>query len=141
MAAIQMGGHAVNGGDMSCKNSGVTDIAAGTAVIVDTSNAPSGADPISIKVPATSGSVAKPWGITIETIKAGEVGRVRRLGAYPCTASGSITVGDFLQIDSASSKEGRVKTCGAATAQIGQAGNSAADGELVQVWISIAANA
>lgn len=139
---IALGGLPITNGDIPFKNYGLVDIPAGAALVFDTSNPfTSGDGPGGVKVPATSGSIAEPCGIAVETIPAGKIGRVRKLGAYPAVASGTVTYGDFVQIDSASGKEGRVKTCGAATAQLGQALNTATDGGLVLVWIQTSANA
>jgi len=135
------GGMPIINGDVTCQNYGVTDIPANTAVLFDTSNPPSGAGVFGVVVPTTSGAVTPVAGITVERIPAGGQGRLRMLGGGVTTASGSITVGDTLQVDSASGKEGRVKTQTSATQQIGLALNSAADGDPITVWIFIAKNA
>ena len=131
----------VTGGDLSAYNNAGTDIPAGTAVIVDAAFVPSGDFPMGVKIPATAGSIAEPAGVTVEIIKAGQVGRVRRAGSYPATASGTVTVGDFLQVDSAAGKEGRVKTKGAGLAQVGRALNSGVDGDLINTDVILALNA
>ena len=98
----------VTGGDFTVYNAALTDIPAGSAVVVDTANPPSGATPIGALLQTASGSVAEPLGILVEVLKAGGVARCRRLGTYPAIASGTVTGGDFLQIDGTTGKEGRV---------------------------------
>ncbi len=134
------GGLPVTGGDVTAKNTSIIDIPAGAGVVLDVASLPTGDLPVTVTVPLASGSVAKPWGIATQIIKVGKTGLVRRVGAYPMTASGAITYGDFVQIDGATSHMGQAKTKGAGVSQLGQAMNACADGEQVLVWVDIAAN-
>jgi hypothetical protein len=134
------GGIAVTGGDVTAKNTSIIDIPAGAGVVLDVAFPPSGDAPVSVTVPLAAGSVAKPWGIAATVIKVGKTGLVRRAGAYQMVASGAITYGDFVQIDSTAAHMGQAKTKGAGVSQLGQAMNSAADAESVLVWVDIAAN-
>lgn len=127
--------------DLTFKNYGGSDIAAGLAVLADTSHPPSGDVPGGVVLPTASGGVAGTIGITVEIIKAGGTGRVRVLGGYPCTANGTITYGDIVQASDTSAKLGWAKTCGAATRQLGIAMCGASNGEVVQVFVFPAANA
>ena len=140
MALFQYGGTPVAGGDVTCTNTSIIDIPAGAGVVLDLAYPPSGDQAVAVTVPLASGSVAKPFGIATAIIKVGKSGPVRTLGSYPMTASGAITYGDFVQIDGATSHMGQAKTKGATVSQLGQALNTAADGEQVLVRVVVAAN-
>lgn len=143
MGAVQMGGIPITNGDVTVQNYGLTDIPAGVAVIWDTANTPVplGTTAPGVTLVTAAGAVTPAAGITVERIPAGGNGRLRKLGGYPVQCEGTVTLGDCLQIGNTVNKLGRVKTCGAATQQIGTAMNGGVDGDLVQVWIGIANNA
>ena len=140
MATSAYGGLPVAGGDVTCTNTSIIDIPAGAGVVLDIAFPPTGDQAVTVTVPLAAGSVAKPWGIATTIIKVGKSGPVRRVGAYPMTASGAITYGDYVQIDSTAAHMGQAKTKGATVSQLGQAMNTAADAEEVLVWVDIAAN-
>jgi len=127
--------------DLTFKNYGASDIAANLVVLVDGSNVPPTKEPGGVVLPTASGGVAGTLGITVETIKAGGVGRVRVAGVCSVKANGAVTYGQLLQASDTTAKLGWVKTCGAATRQIGLALATASDGEPVPVLIAHAANA
>jgi hypothetical protein len=135
----QIGALPVVGGDIPVKNYGVTTISAKLAVNADTSNTINTAGAIGVVVPTTSGSVAACLGTVLSDIPAGKTGLIRISGGAVCKASGSVTVGENVQVDSASGKEGYVKTAGSAAAGFGKALSTAADGEDVLVWVSVGA--
>src|SRR5438309_11611004 len=132
----QLGGTAITGGDTAHANYSVTDIPAGTAVIVDTSNAEALFSRPGVKIPATAATgITGHVGITIDKLVANgkQPGRVRRLGSAVCTASGTIAYGAWVTVESASGKEGRVRVKTSGEEQLGQAMNAAADGDPVRV--------
>ncbi len=137
----QIPGVPVAGGDVSCFNNAATAIPAGSAVVVDASYVPTGDHVMGVKLQTGSGSIEQPAGITVDILPAGKYGRVRKLGAAPCTASGTVTVGDFLMIDGATGNEGQVATQTSTHAQIGRALNSGVDLDIIQVDVAIARNA
>lgn len=139
MAANELGSHLVL--DLTFKNFGVTDIAAGLGVLADAGHVPAGDAPGGVLLPTNGGGVAGTIGVTVELIKAGATGRVRVLGVYPCTAAGTVTYGGIVQIQDVTAHLGQVKTCIAATRQLGMALDTATDGQQVRVLIIPAANA
>jgi uncharacterized membrane protein len=130
----QFGGLPVTGGDLSLKNYSVTDIAAGKAVFMSDV----AAEEMGCEIPATSDTVERTIGITMEIIKAGKVGRVRALGAAVCVANDTIVRGNAVQIDTASGHEGEVKLLASGKTQLGRALNSAVAGGTVLVWVNVA---
>lgn len=128
-------------GDVVFKNYGVSDIGPNLGVLADTSNVGDQDSPPGIVLPTASGGQAKSIGITVETIKAGKSGRVRMAGAITCTASGTVTFGEYVKIDDTTAKLGYVSTAGSAKEQIGQALTTATDGNRVEIWICKALNA
>lgn len=144
----QVGGYAVEGGDLCCANYGSSDIGPGLIVLVDTTNQFTPALPMGVALPTNGGGVVGTFGITIDTLYAkpstqahGVAGRVRTLGVYPVLANGAITAGGYVQASDTAAKLGYAKACGAATEQIGQAMNTVADGENCFVLICKAKNA
>lgn len=133
----QIGSYAVTGGDIPFKNATGSDIAAGIAVVMDTT----AGRVMHVKPPAAAGSVAGSIGITVEAIANGKVGRVRCVGAAVATAHGTINPGEGVQIENASGHEGKVIVCGAATTQLGRALTAAVDGDQVLVLVGVATNA
>ena len=134
----QMGDITVVGGDFTGKNYSTTlTIAAGTAVLLDTSaaNGIPASTAIGVVAPTTSGSVAACIGVAVESILPGKTGRIRALGGAVCTAYGSITVGDMVVVSSTSSHEGQVATAGSGAVGFGKALSTAADGDSVLVWV------
>lgn len=117
------------------KNYSASDIPAGTAVLQD------GTYDDGIVVPTAGGGVAKTIGVTVENIPAGGRGRVATYGIAPATAHGAVDAGTAVQVSDTALHLGQVKTCGAATTQLGVAVNTAADGEPVRVRIFVAKNA
>lgn len=131
----QLAGIAIPGGDITVKNYGVSDIAEGLAVILDTTNTPDGGGtPIGVTLPASD---VKSFGIAVTSIPAGKFGTVRVLGVAIGTASGTIHMGDFLMTDSA----GKVLVAGAGKYTIGQAMSEAVTTDRVAVLIAKAVNA
>jgi len=125
--------------DFPFMNNTGSDIAAGLAVVVDSTNALSSSntvDGVSVKLPAADGALGV--GVTMEVIKAGNFGRVRTGGQAAGTASGAITAGAAVMVESAT---GKIKASGAGNAQIGIALTTAADGDPVLVQIVPAKNA
>lgn len=123
------------------KNNSGSDINPGYAVTVDGSNLLGGTNSsVGCKLPPTSGSEVT-IGITMETIKAGAIGRVRVAGLAVAKASGSVTAGTYLQAQVTSGNEGKLSTCGSGKAQIAFALEGASDGEDVLVTLAPARNA
>ncbi len=128
------GGLPVTGGDLSLKNYSATDIPAGTAVIMDTT----AADVMGCSAIATSASVELTIGITLETIAAGKIGRVRTCGAASMTANDTILRGNAVQIDSATGHEGQCKLLASGKTQLGRALSNAVAGDEILVWVCVA---
>jgi hypothetical protein len=141
MAAMQFGRDPAL--DISVLNYGGSDIPANTAVLIDTTNVQSGDKNPGVVVPSSGGGVVGTLGITVETIKANaaSAGRVAVVGVIQATADGSITAGGYVQASDTSTKMGRVKAKGAGLEQLGQALNTASDGQLVLVLLCKAATA
>jgi hypothetical protein len=131
----QFSAAAVSGGDLTFKNNGGTDIAAGLGVLIDSSN------DRGILLPTASGGVVGTIGVTLDAIPAGKTGRVRVYGTAVCTSHGAVTRGTILQISDTTAHLGQVKTCGAGVAQLGVALNSADDANPVEVLLFLAKNA
>jgi hypothetical protein len=134
-------GSIYGGVDLPCKNYGGSDIGPGLGVLIDTGNLAGPDAAPGVVLPTNSGGVVGTLGITVETIYAGKVGRVRVAGAYPVVAHGSVTAGTYVQLSDTTAHLGQVKTCLSATEQIGQALNGASDGDPVLVLICKAKNA
>lgn len=137
MAANELGSYPVL--DFTFKNATASTIAANLAVLAST--APTGDTPGCVVLPTASGGVVGTIGVTVEAIPAGGVGRVRVYGIIPCTANGTVTFGEHVQVSDTSAKLGWVKTCGAATQQLGKALDTATNGQQVRVLLMMAANA
>lgn len=140
-APLSPSGVYANGCDFTFHNYGGSDISANLGVLADTSNVGDQDNPPGIVLPTASGGQAKSLGITVETIKAGKSGRVRVFGSVTCTASGTVTFGEFVKIDDTTAKLGWVSTAGSAKEQVGQAFGTATDGNKVEVFICKALNA
>ena len=142
MAAVTLG-ISNQGFDLPFFNYSVTDIPSGTAVLMDAANPASGDSPGGVVIPTGSGGVVGTIGVTIETIvaNAAQPGRVRVNGVALCTSDGSITTGTEVQASDTGGKVGRVKTCAAATTQLGIALNTTVDGDILRVLIAVAKNA
>lgn len=128
--------------DESCKNYGVSDIAAGVIVKIDATNfvGDTAGDVLKgIALPSTGGDPSLCFGITMELIKAGGVGRVRTLGIATAIADGSITVGTT--VDASASVAGRAKAHTGGKASIGFARSGASDGDPVSIFILPSLNA
>lgn len=85
---------------VTCKNYQSADIAAGTCVMLDTSNTPAGSGTAPLGVLTTSGSTVAPFGIAAETLVAGKTGRVQISGVGVGIAGGTVHVGDAVMSDS-----------------------------------------
>jgi len=120
-------------------NSTVTTIPDGTGVLFDTANPATGDYPPGVVIPTASGGVVGTFGVTIEDIPPGKIGKVMVLGAYEMTADGSITAGGYVQVSDTSGKMGRVKAKGATVEQLGQALNTVTDGQPCWVYVAKAA--
>lgn len=126
-------------GTISVYNYGSSDIAANLAVEVDTTNLPdpaNGKHGYGVQLPASDGDF--PFGVTVETIKAGGAGRVQVSGIIPCVASGTVTAGGSVMVEGTT---GKVKTQSGSNSQLGQALTTAATGLQVAVKIEISINA
>ncbi len=127
------------GADLALYNFGGTDIAAGLGVLADTANTMSAQNKEApgVALPAIAGSIDASLGVTVDTIKAGAVGRVRLSGGVPMTADGAITAGDYITLSSAAGKLGFAKTAakGSGVIVIGQALDTVADGDTVLAWL------
>jgi hypothetical protein len=135
MAQInQLAGIAIAGGDITVKNYGGTDIAAGLAVKYDTANP--GGSGIPRGVVITASDVAA-MGVTVTVIPAGKTGLVRTMGQAVATASGTLHVGDIVMTDSA----GKVLAQTAGKYQLGIAASEAITADPVLVDIARAKNA
>jgi hypothetical protein len=132
----QQGTFSVQGGDLPVTNYGATDIPAGVAVKLDTT-----AGNYLGVLPFTSSDQGKAFGVTVDAIKAGRPGRLRKLGSVLMTARGTLNPGDVVMASVDVGFEGQAKACAAATAQIGVALTIAADGGTVAVWLNPARNA
>lgn len=133
-------GTPIIGGDLPAYNAAVTAIPAFTAVVFDTSNPPTGDQPMSVKIITAAGSVAAPAGVTVQAIPAGATGLVRRYGTVKATAHGTVAIGDFVQVSNTAGHEGQVKTSGGGVATLGQCIRGATDDEVL-VALSFALNA
>jgi hypothetical protein len=130
----------MQGGDIAVKNNGVADIAADLVVLWDSSNVGDQDSPPGVKLPTNSGGVVGTAGITCGIIKAGKSGLMRVVGSRMVTAHGTVTMGEYVQASDTTSHLGQVKTCIAATEQIGQAMGTATDAP-VEILICKARNA
>jgi Uncharacterized conserved protein (DUF2190) len=130
----QQTGSQVDGGDLPFKNYGGSAIAAGLAVKLDTGTVPSGTNPAGVVVTTSSvGAI----GVTMESIPAGKMGRVRCYGVAPATAGGTIAVGDYVM----AANTGVVVTQTAGLFGLGYALSGAASTETVRVLLALAKNA
>lgn len=134
---FQWGRIPVPGADRSVKNTdGTNDIAAGNVVTIDASNPMSGTQGVPGVTRGTTDDYA--FGVAVEAIPKGAIGRVQCLGVIQVVASAGITAGAVVQADAS----GQVKTQVATKAQLGQALTGASgSGDLVWVALSIARNA
>lgn len=130
----QLGGIAIPGGDITVKNYGVSDIAAGLAVKYDTSNP--GGSGLPRGVILTASDVGA-MGVAVTTIPAGKTGVVRTMGQAVATASGTLHVGDICMTDSA----GKVLAQTAGKYQLGIVASEAVANDAVLVDIARAKNA
>jgi hypothetical protein len=134
MAQINQLGR-VPGIELPVKNYGVSDIAAGLAVIIDTTNTPAGSGtPMGVTLPASD---AAAFGILVTTAVAGRMANVQLSGVAIGVASATIHVGDVLMTDSA----GKLLPQTAGKFQIGVAMSEAVSTDNVAVLISRAKNA
>lgn len=118
---------------LGCKNTTVSDIAEGIAVILDTYVA----GQISVKLPASDVGA---FGVTQEIIPAGKYGRVIVSGVANCTASATITSAGataYVMTDAA----GKVLPQTAAKYQLGIALQDALNADRVMVLLAQAKNA
>lgn len=130
----QQSGSAVDGGDLPFKNYGGSAIGAGLAVKLDTGNVPSGTNPAGVVVTTSDvGAI----GVTLESIPAGKMGRVRCYGVAAATAGGTITVGQYVM----SAASGNVVAQTAGLYGLGYALSGAANTEIVRVLLAVAKNA
>lgn len=121
--------------DLPFKNTSGSDIAAGYAVIADSSNPPSPSTPGGITLPASD---ATPLGVTVDAIPNGKIGRVRLNGVAPCVCSAAITYGGYVMADSAGKVTPQTSTNYAIGVALGETG---ATGEIVAVLLDRSVNA
>lgn len=136
---FQFAGYPIQGADLALYNFGGADIAAGLGVLIDTANTMSAQNKEApgVALPAVAGSIDASLGVTVDTLKAGAIGRVRFLGAVPMTADSPITAGDYITVSSAAGKLGFAKTAakGSGIVVLGEALDTVADGDTVLVWL------
>ncbi len=128
--------------DETFKNYSGSDIPANTAVALDTTNYVGdslGTTIPGIILPATGGNPSLCVGITMDKIKAGQVGRVRPLGTAYAIANGTITPGQTVDADVTTA--GRILAHTAAKASLGQARSGGASGDPILVFVNPALNA
>lgn len=133
---VQRSTFPVQGGDLPVTNFSGSDIAAGIAVKLDT-----GAGNHLGVLPLTGADAGKAFAVTLDVIKAGRPGRVRRIGSVLMTADGALTAGDKVMASVDAGEEGHAKPLAAAGAEIGVAISTAADNAEVEVWLNFATNA
>lgn len=120
--------------DVPVHNYGVSDLAEGSAVILDTSNTGGANTAVGVKLPASD---VNPVGILPTAIPAGKSGVVRVYGVASGIASGTVHVGDPLMTDSA----GKVLAQTAGKFQIGICWSEAVANDRVLVLLDRAKNA
>lgn len=97
-------------------------------------------DPLPCVNVATSDDESVAHAVVVDdTITAGALGRVCEHGYVVAIAgTGGVTIGDLLMLDSATGKEGRVKTLADAVTHVGlcvgRAHETAGDGEYCLIW-------
>ena len=130
-------------GDVARVNYSGTDIPANIFVQLDATNVVgvSTNTGVGVVIPTAAGAIPHGIGCTMETLKAGDAGRVRTQGDVLAIANGAVTAGQVLMISTTAAKLGWVSTQTAAQPQCGIALSSAADGESVLVQIAFAKNA
>lgn len=126
----------MHGGDLPVTNYGETDIPAGVAVKLDTTDG----NYLGV-LPLTTNDAGKGFAVTLDIIKAGRPGRVRAAGAALMTAKGALEAGVAVKACVTTDYLGQAEACGAAAAQIGYTLTKAADGAEVLVWLDRAKNA
>lgn len=107
----------------------------GTGVLFDTTNAATGDYPPGIVIPSSGGGVVGTYGVAIESIGPGKIGKVMVSGAVEMTADGAITAGNYVQVSDTATKMGRVKAKGATLEQLGQSLNTVTDGQ--PCWVLV----
>lgn len=129
--------------DMACKNYGVTDIPAYTAVLLDTTaaNLVPTADAFGIVNPTAAASIPYCIGVTMQIIHAGETGSVRTQGVVQMIAAGTVTAGDVVQCSTTAAKLGWGMTQASAQPQLGQALTTATNSNTFLCQLSRAKNA
>lgn len=137
----QSGGIFVEGGDITVRNYGGSDIPANTAVLWDTANPGTPQLAPGVTVPTSGQSVAATAGITHTVIPAGSTGLLRRLGMDYAVAGVNVTIGDFLLVSAVASHLGQVTNVDAgALVTLGQAMSTASAGDPVKVLLGVAKN-
>lgn len=131
----QISGVPIDGGDLVFKNYGGSDIPANTGVLFDGTNTGDAAQPPGVVIPTASGGVAKTAGVTLETIKAGGLGRVRVLGGAVAISNATITPGDLVQIEDAAANMGKVKVATSTNNILGKALSGTTAGGSVLVFV------
>lgn len=131
-------------GDEVFYNYGTTDIPANTVVALDTTNCigdSNGDATPGIVLPTLGGNPTLCVGITLETIKAKQTGRVRTSGLAWAVADGAISPGAIVDASPNSNKAGLVTAHSAAKNSLGAARSKAADGDPVLIYVDPSANA
>lgn len=130
--------HVLNG-EVSFQNLSGSDIAANLGVMIDLTgaNQQTAQQPPSIVLPTVAASTFNlPMGVTMETIKNGGRGRVQMLGGAVCTADGSISSGQWVELSNASGKLGFVRAATGACQGIGYCiSQNAVAGDPVLIWL------
>ena len=120
--------------DVPVHNYGGSDLAEGSAVILDTSNTGGANTAVGVTLPASD---AKVIGILPSTIPAGKSGVVRVQGIANAIAGGTLHVGDVVMGNSA----GKVVAQTAGLQQIGYCWSEAVNNDRVLVLIDRSKNA
>jgi len=120
--------------DVPVHNYGESTLTTAFAVILDTSNTGGANTAVGVTLPASD---ANAFGILVESIPTLRTGRCRVQGIAPCTASGTVHVGDYLKTDST----GSVLKATAGTYVIGICMSEGVSGDIVNVLIDRSKNA
>lgn len=120
-------------GESVFKNYGLTDIPARAGVLFDGTNKGDAHNPPGIVIPTAAGGVAKTCGITLETIKAGSVGRVVTQGGAIAIANATLNPGDLVQLDDTALHMGEVKAAATTAEILGKCLSAAVAGDEVHI--------
>lgn len=126
----------IPGGDFVFKNYGGTAIAAGLGVLCDGTNKGDANNPPGVVLPTSTGGVAKTIGITVETIPAGGMGRVRVIGAAVGLANATLAPGDPVELSDVAAHLGEIIAAASTHRGVGIALSDAVAGDPILVLVS-----